>query len=508
MARPRSQGRPGPGELMTVGIGPHGPTGPAAGHRVADGGGTDPGDHGPWLGPAPTPAAREALAVIASVEGIGPVTLERLIAAFGGPEEVLAVGRGPDGGALLREASRGPDERWPSMRLTAAEAIAAAARDPGPILAAMGAAGVHVLLLEDPSYPRRLRHIALPPRLLFVRGDDTALESANVVAVVGTRRPSDEGRRTAARIGAALARAGALVVSGLALGIDGAAHAAVVGEGGRTVAVIGGGHDRLFPAAHDRLGAAIVEGGGAVISEHAPGVRPSTGTFPRRNRVISGLADAVVVVEAGVRSGALLTAAWALEQGRECFLVPGSIEAPTSAGCLAWLRDYAGLTRIVAGVPQLLEDLGLDGLAAFPSRAGNRAMEPPAGAAPRSRPDGAGLDGKGANGPGPDRNGPDGPGTDASSDGAMRPGLGAPAAPSVSAVALDVPERERRLLIALDRGATSVDELAAATALSVGAVLGGLTGLEALALVEESFGRYRIPPGATSRAGAIVDPAA
>ncbi len=471
---------------MMVGIGQHGPTGPAAGHRVGEDATTDPRDLGAWPSPAPTSGAREAMAVIASVEGIGPITLERLITAFGGPEEVLAVGREPGGGGLLRDATRGPDERWPSMRLTAANAIAAAARDPGPVLAAMAAAGVHVLLLEDPAYPARLRHIALPPRLLFVRGDDAALDAAHVIAVVGTRRPSDAGRRTAGRMGAALARAGALVVSGLALGIDGAAHAAVVGEGGRTVAVIGGGHDRLFPAAHDRLGAAIVDGGGAVISEHAPGVRPSTGTFPRRNRVISGLADAVVVVEAGARSGALLTAAWALEQGRECFLVPGSIEAPASAGCLAWLRDYAGLTRIVAGVPQLLEDLGLDGLAAFPARAGERPTERPAPA----------FAGQAA-----------AAGSDGSSGGAMRPGLSAPAAPSVAAVALDVPERERRLLIALDRGASTVDELAAATALPVAAVLGGLTGLEDRALVEEIYGRYHIPPGATSRAGAIVDPA-
>lgn len=470
-----------------LGIGPHGPIGPVAELRVEEDASTCPRDDGGRLWPAPTPAVREAMAVIASVEGIGPITLERLLAAFGGPEEVLAVGRGQGGGAVLRDASRGPDERWPSMRLTAADAIAAAARAPEPILAAMGAAGVHVLLLEDPLYPGRLRQIALPPRLLFVRGDDAALEASNVVAVVGTRRPTDEGRRTAARIGAALARGGALVVSGLALGIDGAAHAAVVGEGGRTVAVIGGGHDRLFPAAHDRLGAAIVEGGGAVISEHAPGVRPSTGTFPRRNRVISGLADAVVVVEAGARSGALLTAAWALEQGRECFLVPGSIEAPASAGCLAWLRDYAGATRIVAGVPQLLEDLGLDGLAAFPPRTGDLRAK---GAVP-FRPEG--RSGSGSDGP---------------SGGALRPELGAPAAPSVAAVALDVPERERRILIALDRGASTVDELAAATALPVAAVLGGLTGLEGRGLVEEVYGRYRIPSGATSRAGAIVDPAA
>lgn len=457
-----------------LGVGRHGPLGP---RRTSEGIAVYPAD---GADRTPSRAMRDAMAVIASVEGIGPVTLERILVAFGGPVEVLEMARRRGGRDVLRAATRGPDERWPSMRPAAAHAICIAAQASDRVIAAMDRAGVHVLLPEDVAYPRRLRQIDLPPPLLFVRGADDALQDTNVVAVVGTRRPSDEGRRTANRIGAALARAGALVVSGLALGIDGAAHAAVVGEGGRTVAVIGGGHDRLFPRAHDRLGQAIVDEGGAVISEHAPGVRPSRGTFPRRNRVISGLADAVVVVEAGARSGALVTAAWALEQGRECFLVPGSIESPRAAGCLAWLRDYAGLTRIVAGVPQLLEDLGLDGLAAFPPRT-------QAGSGPLSSATGR---------------------RDPAAGGAMRPALGRPAAPSIEAVALDVPDRERRLLIALDRGAATVDELAAATSMPVAAVLGGLTGLEERGLAEELYGRYRIPSGATSSAGRVIDPAA
>ena len=455
---------------MMLGIGPHGPTGPGARngpHGAGEGGagfpGTDPGL-------AASASFRDALGVLASVDGIGPITLERLLAAFGGPLEVLDVARRPGGADALRAATRGADERWPSMRISAADAICSAARSPEPILEDFLRAGVHVLLQEDASYPRRLREIALPPRLLFVRGRDGALDGQHAVAVVGTRRPTDEGRRTANRIGSALARAGAVVVSGLALGIDGAAHAAVVGEGGRTVAVIGGGHDRLFPQAHDRLGQAIVDGGGAVISEHAPGTQPSRGTFPRRNRVISGLVDAVVVVEAGIRSGALVTAAWALEQGRECFLVPGSIEATQSAGCLAWIRDYAGVARIVAGVPQLLEDLELDGLAAFPGAAEAAPVAPPGSA--------------------------------------LRPAVGQPARPSLDAVGFDVPDRERRLLVALDRGATTVDELAAATRQPVAAVLAGLTGLESRGLAEEAYGRYRIPSGATSRARRAMDPAA
>ena len=327
---------------------------------------------------------------------------------------------------------------------------------PRRVLGEMRDLSVHAIVFGDPAYPRRLLTIELPPRVLFVRGSDAALEADVAVAVVGTRRPTDLGRRTAARIGAALTRAGALVVSGLALGIDGAAHAAVVEASGTTLAVIGGGHGRLAPVAHDRLAAAIVERGGAVVSEHAPRTQPSRGTFPRRNRIISGLSDAVVVVEAGARSGALLTAAWALEQGRECFLVPGTIEAPESAGCLAWLRDFSGVTRIVAGVPQLLEDLGLAGAAAFTS-------------APERGPE------------------PDG-------DGSARPGLRPPrhdlVGPSVEAVAMDLPAREAALVRALARGATTTDELAAFTGLPIGAVLAGLTVLEGRSIVTSTYGRH------------------
>ena len=155
--------------------------------------------------------------------------------------------------------------------------------------------------------------------------------------------------------------ADATVVSGLAFGIDGAAHEATLRAGGTTVAVIGGGHATLGPSAHNRLAEAIIAAGGAVVSELAPDVAPSKGTFPRRNRIISGLTDATVVVEAPASSGALITASWALEQGRGCFLVPGPIDSRTSAGCLAFLREFAEVTNIVSGVPQLIADLGFSG---------------------------------------------------------------------------------------------------------------------------------------------------
>lgn len=468
-----------PRELTVLGVGRQGPTGPRrlegepppSGEPEREprdqGGGTGSarGDHArladesrPSPDQDPNAAYRDALAVLAAADGVGPMTLERLVDAFGSPIEVLRVARGNRGVADLRAATRAPDGAGHHLTMPAASALVAVARAPEVILEAMQAAGVHAVTLDDPWYPARLRTIELPPRVLFVRGSDAALEATSSIAVVGTRRPTDLGRRTSSRIGAALARAGALVVSGLALGIDGAAHAATLEAAGTAVAVIGGGHSHLAPLVHDRLARAIVDGGGAVISEHAPGVEPSRGTFPRRNRIISGLVDAVVVVEAGARSGALLTAAWALEQGRECFLVPGSIEAPESAGCLAWLRDYAGLARIVSGVPQLLEDLGLAGAAAFPV------------VAPQS----GGRGGAAGSG--------------------MRPADQRLREPSIEAVALDLPPREAMLVRALALGASTADELASVADLPIGAVLAGLTALETRGLVLGAYGRFRFGP--------------
>jgi DNA processing protein len=201
----------------------------------------------------------------------------------------------------------------------------------------------------------------MPPHVLYVLGEVAALEASSAVAIVGTRRASDAGRAFAARLAATFVSIGTTTVSGLATGIDGSAHAATVHAGGSTIAVIGSGHAALFPRIHQRLADSIVAGGGVIVSELAPDIRPTHGTFPRRNRVISGLADATVVVEAPARSGALITASWALEQGRDCFLVPGSVDSPASAGCLAFLREFGHSARIVAGIPQLIEDLGLAG---------------------------------------------------------------------------------------------------------------------------------------------------
>ena len=237
-------------------------------------------------------------------------------------------------------------------------AIAEAAPRGAAILERMRALGLRAVTAEEPSYPVRLRSIAMPPHVLFVLGDVRALGRSRAAAVVGTRRATTWGRTAAGRIATALVAADAAVVSGLAYGIDGVAHEATVRAGGITAAVIGGGHAVAIPADHRRLARAILDADGAIVSELAPDVEPTRGTFPRRNRIISGLSDATVVVEAPARSGALVTASWALEQGRGCFLVSGAFDAPASAGCLAFLREFHGEARIVAGIPQLLADLG------------------------------------------------------------------------------------------------------------------------------------------------------
>ncbi len=303
---------------------------------------------------------RDAWTVLTSAHGLGPVGFAALLAEFGTGRAIMEVASGP--GAIERLTAT------PSVALdrharapipaSVAHAVVTAVAHADLTVARVRALGVRVLTLEEPAYPPRLASVAMPPHVLFVTGDPAALTRDRAVAVVGTRRATTAGRTTAGRIATALVAAEAAVVSGLAFGIDGAAHEATVRVGGTTVAVIGGGHAVVAPRAHSRLATAIIAAGGAIVSELAPDVQPSHGTFPRRNRIISGLTDATVVVEAPARSGALITASWALEQGRPCYLVPGALGAPASAGCLAFLREWEHEAHLVAGIPQLIADLG------------------------------------------------------------------------------------------------------------------------------------------------------
>ncbi len=444
------------------------------------------------VGPAQRPSEsemaqeRDAWVTLLSVSGLGPVSFGALLAAFGSARAVLAVAsepRGPDlllealsdaaaasidadvaAGAVFDESAAGDaglnrtalattgSPRRPAIGSDLAARICEAANDGGAV-DQVRAMELAVVTLEDQRYPDRLRRIELPPPLLFVRGSIEALSASNAVAIVGTRWPTDKGRLIAGWIGSAIARTGAAVVSGLAVGIDGAAHAAVVGEGGRTVAVLGGGHAHLFPKAHERLADAIVQAGGAVVSELSPNTSPSRGTFPRRNRLVSGLSDATVVVEAGRRSGALITAGWALEQGRECFLVPGPFDAPTSAGCHAFLRSYPGQARVVSGVVELVEDLGLDAGVATAESAGTGAQTAGAAVARRGPPS-------------------------------------SPPHAGRAAVLASLGPVERTLAEEIATGPATADQLAARTSLAGAAVLSALTLLELRGLVSSAYGRY------------------
>jgi DNA processing protein len=199
--------------------------------------------------------------------------------------------------------------------------------------------GISVLILTDENYPRRLKEIEQPPPVLYLRGEIKP-DDEWAVAVVGTRRVTAYGRQVAEDIAGVLARNGVTVVSGLARGIDALAHQTALTAGGRTLAVLGSGVDRIYPSEHRGLAERIVASG-ALISDYAPGTPPDASNFPPRNRLISGLAMAVIVVEAGRTSGALITAAFAADQGREVFAVPGNITAPQSQGTNRLIRDGA-----------------------------------------------------------------------------------------------------------------------------------------------------------------------
>lgn len=194
----------------------------------------------------------------------------------------------------------------------------------------IAAQGIQVLTWEDEAYPARLKEIDQPPPILYLRGELT-MEDSWAVAVVGTRRVTAYGRQVTEELASYLAQNGVTVVSGLARGVDAIAHQAALKAGGRTLAVMGNGVDRIYPPEHRALAEQILASG-ALLSDYAPGTPPEGANFPPRNRLISGLSLAVVVVEAGETSGALITAQFAVDQGREVFAVPGNILAPQSKG--------------------------------------------------------------------------------------------------------------------------------------------------------------------------------
>lgn len=218
---------------------------------------------------------------------------------------------------------------------------------------------VHLLAFDDPDYPELLRQIRKPPPLLYVRGNRECL-SLPQLAIVGSRNPSPGGSENAFNFARYLAQSGFAITSGLALGVDAAAHEGALKARGKTIAVLGTGIDRIYPARHRRLASDVLSCGGALVSEFPLGTASLAGNFPQRNRIISGLSYGTLVVEAAVQSGSLITARLALEQNREVFAIPGSIHNPLARGCHHLIRQGATLVETGADIAE-----HLDGMLAF-----------------------------------------------------------------------------------------------------------------------------------------------
>ena len=269
---------------------------------------------------------RHAAAALALLPGIGPIRWRALLTRHAGD------------GARAALAHGAPHALW-------TQALRDAARQLCPIDRETA-----IVMPGDRAYPRALLDLPDAPPLLWIRGDPAALERAPSVAIVGTRHNSSSGATTTRRLVESLRGSGACVVSGLARGIDGVAHDAALNADLSTVAVLGTGVDVPYPSQHRALYRRVVDAG-AVVSDNPPGTTPTPGAFPRRNRIIAALAACTVVVEAGERSGALITADIALDLGRTVAAVPGPIDARTSAGANALLRDGA---HVLATVDDLL----------------------------------------------------------------------------------------------------------------------------------------------------------
>jgi DNA processing protein len=233
-------------------------------------------------------------------------------------------------------------------------------------------AGVRLFALGTPDYPPMLADIEDAPALLYARGTVT-LADANAVALVGSRQCTEYGRRLATRLATGLARAGVTVVSGLARGIDGIAHRAALQAGGRTLAVLAGGLSRIYPPEHADL-AREVEAAGALLTESSMQQQPLAGLFPARNRIISGLSRAIVIIEAAEKSGALITATHAGEQGRTVMAIPGPVDSLASGGCNALIRDGAILVRDADDILEELRGVSAHSLA---QQTGSSAAPPP-----------------------------------------------------------------------------------------------------------------------------------
>lgn len=294
--------------------------------------------------------------------GIGGEAVRRLLAAYGSPEHALAAGAGgwrEVAGHAAAAALAAPLPEWAEQLLAATQAW----RDAAPERR-------HVLCLGDADYPAPLLHTADPPPLLFAQGRLELLQAPSL-AIVGSRRATPQGLENAQAFAAHLSQQGLTIVSGLALGIDGAAHQGALTGRGSTVAVVGTGLDLVYPSRHKALAHRIAESG-LLLSEFALGTPSIAHHFPRRNRVIAGLTLGTLVVEAAVQSGSLITARLALECGREVFAIPGSIHSPQSKGCHRLIKDGA---KLVETADDILQELRWPAPGA-PATAGRGDAEP------------------------------------------------------------------------------------------------------------------------------------
>jgi DNA processing protein len=289
-----------------------------------------------------SPAELEARLRLHRLPEIGPKRFHTLIDAFGSASAALSA----------------PASAWRSLRLPAACADArrsAEVRDGASLaLAWLERSGQHLLMWDDPDYPALLAEIPDPPPMLFIAGDRSLLDRPQL-GMVGSRRASRPGLDTAAAFARSLAGAGFVITSGLALGIDGAAHQGALDVKGGTIGVLGTGIEKLYPQRHRQLAANMVANGGAVISELPLDAAPHASNFPRRNRIISGLSLGVLVVEASVASGSLITARLAAEQGREVYAIPGSIHHPGARGCHQLIREGAVLVETIDHILEALQ---------------------------------------------------------------------------------------------------------------------------------------------------------
>ncbi|MFE8031693.1 DNA-processing protein DprA [Thiohalocapsa marina] len=377
--------------------------------------------------------------VLSGLPGVGPRTIALLLQRFGTPRQVLSAGR-----AALREAGLGQDAIDAALHPDEAAVAAALAWSEQP--------GASILTCDDPRYPPLLAALDAAPPVLFVRGRVDLLAEPQL-AIVGSRNPTPGGIEAAHDYARYLGGLGLTVTSGLAIGIDAAAHQGALCSG-CTIAVLGTGPDRVYPAANRALARRIADEG-ALVTEFPPGTGPQASHFPRRNRVISGLSLGTLVVEAAPKSGSLITARFAAEQGREVFAMPGSIHNPLARGCHGLIRQGA---KLVDSADQILEELS-------PQLRRFTQAQPPA----------------------PDR---------ARSGAEAGAGAGAGAAASRPAAADGLDPDYARLLASMGYDPRAPDELIARSGLSAQAVSSMLLLLELQGLVSaHAGGRYSLRGG-------------